>query len=468
MDGGGEEQRLKSGWDSATDHDGKSCVRTESGANGRAASHNSNTQARGKRDSKSVQLIAALPAPLTPPRGGSSTTSSRSRNNASAGGADSFKSKLPLAHALTSSLRALCKKAEARDCAQQATAINSSSNNATAASTQEVAYPPWCDTLDPFSAPHCTAASATAATGSISSNNGRSSSNSNNGSEGDGPSSVGDSTLRLKSADNCDKALLGLICRLLKHSRCSISSYAVALIYLRRIVGLTKYKQAYQQQQQQQAKCLSVPPLRLHNVWRLFLSCTVVAAKYLDDRVHSNEYYALIMDVAHVRELNAMELCILRALDFRLAVSSCEYKLVERELALAALRATQLLAAAAGRSNANAAPSSVEQEHADASSNATTHNTNQSRRSSSRMGHARTVCGDPRQQLAHGALFPPFFKPHAPRVAASNSATTSQAASADGNAPVSICTATTESTARMAVAAATRVDACNSRAVDLK
>jgi len=133
----------------------------------------------------------------------------------------------------------------------------------------------------------------------------------------------------LIAQDKDNSFLFGCLNYLLRFARCSVSAYAVAIIYIRKIVKHNQKCQALASHQH-------TINVNLRSIWRLFVVCTVIAAKYLDDRVHTNEYYAAIANV-EPSEINTMEIQVLRALHFKAWVGVNEYKKIERELALAAL-----------------------------------------------------------------------------------------------------------------------------------
>jgi hypothetical protein len=60
------------------------------------------------------------------------------------------------------------------------------------------------------------------------------------------------------------------------------------------------------------------------NVHRLFLTCTVVAEKFMNDDVYVNTYYASVGGVS-LRELNRLEAILLNTLMWQMGVSQEEY-----------------------------------------------------------------------------------------------------------------------------------------------
>ncbi|KAK3263422.1 hypothetical protein CYMTET_27770 [Cymbomonas tetramitiformis] len=94
--------------------------------------------------------------------------------------------------------------------------------------------------------------------------------------------------------------------RLLAHCKASPVCLIMAYIYISRI-----------------CKCCNdfvLTPLSMH---RLLLVCTMVAAKFCDDRHYSNALYSKVGGV-EVKELNHLELTVLSVLGFRMCVKPSE------------------------------------------------------------------------------------------------------------------------------------------------
>mmetsp|Transcript_13691 Transcript_13691/g.28611 ORF Transcript_13691/g.28611 Transcript_13691/m.28611 type:complete len:396 (-) Transcript_13691:36-1223(-) len=72
-------------------------------------------------------------------------------------------------------------------------------------------------------------------------------------------------------------------------------------------------------------------PLTMRNVHRIFFASLVVAVKYHEDLVYSNNHYAKAGGV-HLREVNRLERVLLAALDFDLRVEPEQYRLYEGAL----------------------------------------------------------------------------------------------------------------------------------------
>lgn len=95
--------------------------------------------------------------------------------------------------------------------------------------------------------------------------------------------------------------------RLHSYFACSTECFVLALIYVDRLV---------QRQPQFQLSHL--------NVHRVVLAALTIAAKFLDDRYYSNDYYGRVGGV-RVKELNALEMRMLDLLKWRLIVTPEEY-----------------------------------------------------------------------------------------------------------------------------------------------
>jgi hypothetical protein len=102
--------------------------------------------------------------------------------------------------------------------------------------------------------------------------------------------------------------------RLKNLGRCCDASFLIALIYIDRIRAED-----------------SNFALTERNVHRLFLTCTIVAEKYMNDDVYVNTYYAGVGGVC-VRELNRLEAILLNVLGWRLGVSPEDYDKKQQEV----------------------------------------------------------------------------------------------------------------------------------------
>lgn len=102
--------------------------------------------------------------------------------------------------------------------------------------------------------------------------------------------------------------------RLVQYTNCSASGFVVAMVYLDRLQQLT-------------------PGLRLTylNCHRLLMTALCLAAKYIDDEVYSNAYYARVGGL-QTAELNKLEAVMLDMLGWKLHVSPDTYALFEDSL----------------------------------------------------------------------------------------------------------------------------------------
>lgn len=97
------------------------------------------------------------------------------------------------------------------------------------------------------------------------------------------------------------------IARLRKYAHCSESVFVHALALLRRLASLD-YR-------------LQISP---YNVHRLMITAVMISAKFLDHAWFTSSYYAKVGGIATVNEMNAMELAMLKLLDFRVFVQPDE------------------------------------------------------------------------------------------------------------------------------------------------
>jgi len=116
----------------------------------------------------------------------------------------------------------------------------------------------------------------------------------------------GDRICALPAADYLD--------RIMRYGRCSPSCAVVALIYLQRVK--TKITGA----------CVTS-----RNLQRLLLVALLLANKFLDDLYFSNKHWAKIGGLS-LQEVNALELSVLRTLDWRMAVTREDYLAYLEEL----------------------------------------------------------------------------------------------------------------------------------------
>jgi energy-converting hydrogenase Eha subunit C len=102
--------------------------------------------------------------------------------------------------------------------------------------------------------------------------------------------------------------------RIMRYGRCSPSCAVVGLIYLQRVK--TRIPGA----------CLTS-----RNLQRLLLVALLLANKFLDDLYFSNKHWAKIGGLT-LQEVNALELSVLRTLDWRMAVTREDYLAYLEEL----------------------------------------------------------------------------------------------------------------------------------------
>lgn len=95
--------------------------------------------------------------------------------------------------------------------------------------------------------------------------------------------------------------------RLVSFTHCSPSVFVVALVYLRRLLDATVLR------------------LTEFTVHRLVLTATMLAAKFLDDRVFSARHYARVGGIPSTTELTRMEVTFLHFVDYRLHVTHIDY-----------------------------------------------------------------------------------------------------------------------------------------------
>ncbi len=102
--------------------------------------------------------------------------------------------------------------------------------------------------------------------------------------------------------------------RLVKYYHCSASAFVAALVYLDRV----------------HVRCRELALVDM-NAHRLLASALLLAAKYLDDEVCVNSYYAHVAGLA-VAEFNELEATMLNILEWRLAIAPPLFERYERSL----------------------------------------------------------------------------------------------------------------------------------------
>lgn len=95
--------------------------------------------------------------------------------------------------------------------------------------------------------------------------------------------------------------------RLRRYAKCSDTVYIHALVLLRRLAK-------------------SDPRLKLspYNAHRLLITALVISAKFVEHAWYSNKYYAAVGGISSVREMNNLEVEMLKLLDYRVLVTPSE------------------------------------------------------------------------------------------------------------------------------------------------
>jgi hypothetical protein len=96
--------------------------------------------------------------------------------------------------------------------------------------------------------------------------------------------------------------------RCYKYFDCSSSCYVMAIIYMDRLVA------CYNKSEKRHNIILNS-----FNILRIFSTCMVIACKYLEDEVYTNEYYSEIAGVT-VQKLNAFEIEFIEMVQFDIEV----------------------------------------------------------------------------------------------------------------------------------------------------
>lgn len=100
------------------------------------------------------------------------------------------------------------------------------------------------------------------------------------------------------------------VARLYRYVNCSEAAFLHALVLLRRLVKLDAR--------------LCISP---YNVHRLLITAVMISAKFLDNQWFTSSYYARVGGIPSVAELNNLEMCMLKLLDYRIFVRPHEYVL---------------------------------------------------------------------------------------------------------------------------------------------
>lgn len=108
--------------------------------------------------------------------------------------------------------------------------------------------------------------------------------------------------------------------RLVRYAYCSRSAFVVAFCYLDRCA--------------QKGLGLSIDSLSVH---RLLLTAVLLATKYVDDILYDNAHFAKVGGL-ELQELNALEVDMLRAMDFGLHITKDEFNKYEQQMLNTVLR----------------------------------------------------------------------------------------------------------------------------------
>ena len=96
------------------------------------------------------------------------------------------------------------------------------------------------------------------------------------------------------------------ITRLYKYSKMEISTLILTYIYIKRFINKENYI------------------ISFHNIFRLIMSCSILAIKFNENKVYKNSFYAKIGGF-DVDDLNNLEYSIFSRLDFNLRVLDEEF-----------------------------------------------------------------------------------------------------------------------------------------------
>jgi len=118
---------------------------------------------------------------------------------------------------------------------------------------------------------------------------------------------------KFQSAYEPHLPILEYLERIEKYSKCSESCLVIALIYIDRLIENRNLE------------------LSILNIHRILITSIMIAAKYNDDILYNNTFYAKIGGLP-VSELNALEVELLRFLNFKLYVSKDMFDKYMKEL----------------------------------------------------------------------------------------------------------------------------------------
>ncbi|EGC28342.1 hypothetical protein DICPUDRAFT_93345 [Dictyostelium purpureum] len=98
----------------------------------------------------------------------------------------------------------------------------------------------------------------------------------------------------------------GYIARIIKYSPCSKECFIIILMYIDRLIQKRNFI------------------VNSYNIHRILITCVLVAAKYLDDIFYNNQFYSQVGGVS-VKEINTMEIDLLKLLSFDVSARVNEY-----------------------------------------------------------------------------------------------------------------------------------------------
>lgn len=107
--------------------------------------------------------------------------------------------------------------------------------------------------------------------------------------------------------------VLDFVSKIKKYSKCSDSCFVVGLIYVDRVVNMHDFV------------------LTPQNVYLVYLTAVMVAAKFHEDIFYNNAFYAQLGEIT-LKEINATEVQLLSLLQFSLVVNGDLYDKYSREL----------------------------------------------------------------------------------------------------------------------------------------
>lgn len=109
-----------------------------------------------------------------------------------------------------------------------------------------------------------------------------------------------DPILPFFSTHHADITPEAYIARIKHHAHCSKSVFVYAVALLNRLEILDGR--------------LAITPFNMH---RLLITAVMISAKFLDNAWYSSRYYARVGGISTVQEMNRLEVCMLKLLDYR-------------------------------------------------------------------------------------------------------------------------------------------------------